>query len=191
MKISVQSWAGEGELGSLPPGEDGTAATIAAMQAAVDDALTDPVSARLLEQFETRRMPRDPELNVGQRVFFMLKPAFKFFRDPEGVELLRTPSYLALQTLFLTPGSGRVGADCDDLAMLGAALLARAGKKPVLVTVGRRQGGRFEHVLFGIQERGRVMYLDPQETELPGLMPYNVKKVRVWSMKPEKPRGVE
>jgi hypothetical protein len=54
-------------------------------------------------------------------------------------------------------------ADCDCLATLAAALLARMGQTPVFIVAGRSETGRFEHVLYGVLRKdGSVLPIDSQ-----------------------------
>ncbi len=63
-----------------------------------------------------------------------------FLRDPIGHELLHTPELLvaAIQQ------HGAVDVDCDDVAMLGAALGMAIGLRARFVMIGR--DGGYEHI---------------------------------------------
>lgn len=68
---------------------------------------------------------------------------FRFLRDPEGVELLRTPDAL----LDDIARGGYTSGDCDDAAVLGAALGRAAGLPARFVVFGwAGSEGPFTHV---------------------------------------------
>jgi hypothetical protein len=189
MKLAVQAWGGSATIGTLPEGDDGVAATIAAMQAVVDDALTDPISLALL-----RRLVAEFDIELtGPGVFAFCKEWVRFAKDPAGMELLRTPAYVAAGLLY-GEKAVRAWCDCDDLALLGCVLLTLGGLAPVLCTVGRSAGGRWEHVFFGFEIRpggplasDSVLPLDPQELAAPGEWPLDVERVALWRMRPARP----
>lgn len=149
-------------LGDIPPGDDGVAATIAAMQAVIDDAAAD---AEL------------PRASDARGVYEWCARNITFRRDPPGEETIVHPADL------IAAGAG----DCDDLACLGCAMLARIGYPPCLITVGRRAAGRFEHVFFGHFNPqppqggpAPVVPMDPQEKVPFGSWPEKARRVRVW-----------
>jgi len=174
MQLIVYTPRGRYDVGRLGGGDDGINATVAAMLAVVQDAVRSPDVAAL-----AKALPSDGA------IFNVLRGAQRFVRDPAEAELIRTPDVLAHEFAAL----GSMTGDCDDLACLGAALLAIQGTLPVLITVGRRPaglGGRLEHVFFGhlIDMRGEttranVFPLDPQETHAPGEWP-RVPRVRIF-----------
>lgn len=67
---------------------------------------------------------------------------FKFVPDPVGVELLRDPEY----QLTTFDNTGRILGDCDDAAILGAALAKAVGIRASFVAVGFTPGGPLRHV---------------------------------------------
>lgn len=62
-----------------------------------------------------------------------------FLRDPRGIELLTAPA----TQLTTIRSMGSASGDCDDVAVLGAALGLAIGLRARFVVVGRSQ---FEHV---------------------------------------------
>lgn len=74
----------------------------------------------------------------------------EFLRDPRGVELLHTPAYLLTQIAE----RGTVAGDCDDIAMLVAALGMAVGLRARFVVIGQRA---LEHVF--------TMLASPRGTE--------------------------
>ena len=69
-----------------------------------------------------------------------LERHIEFLRDPHGTELLQTPTRL----LVLLGTQGYAAADCDDVAMLGAALGLSIGLRARFQLIG--QGQQYEHV---------------------------------------------
>lgn len=195
------------ELGTLPRGDDGIAATIAAMQAAIDYAVfVEPTKSRLLtlayslgagtivgKGFTTwAESPGITLSDFADSVWAWLRDHVRFERDPKGIEYIRSPRDL----LDAIDTTGTAVGDCDDLATLGASIIAAAGLLPVLITVGRRASGRFEHVFFGlrhVQPDARldvtdIIPLDPQEGTPPGEWPKIARRVRLWSLNPTPPQ---
>jgi hypothetical protein len=163
------------DIADTPPGDDGTAATVAAMQGVIDHAVsvTGPALAASLGQV-CGDGPDAPE-----RLYHLLRAVVRFQRDPDGVELLRHPADVLRDLLAWR--SPRI--DCDDLALLGASALAVLGYRPALVTVGRRESGRFEHVYFGfIGNDGELVPMDPQEKVPFGEYGPKAKRIRVWAL---------
>ena len=77
----------------------------------------------------------------------------EFVRDPTGVELLQTPDYLLTQ---IRRGD-IVAGDCDDLAMLAAALGMSIGLRARFVALGR---GRLEHVFTELADPRTMHWTD-------------------------------
>jgi transglutaminase-like putative cysteine protease len=67
---------------------------------------------------------------------------FKFVPDPVGGELLRDPEYQLREYL----ARGQITGDCDDAAVLGAALGKAVGIRAKFVAVGFRNPGPLAHV---------------------------------------------
>lgn len=67
---------------------------------------------------------------------------FRFVRDPEGVELLKSPSVMLQEWEH----EGEASGDCDDAAILAAALAIAMGCKVRWVVLGFHRAGPFGHV---------------------------------------------
>ncbi len=67
---------------------------------------------------------------------------FQFVRDPSGVELLKSPAYM----LGERDRTGRIAGDCDDAAILGAAIALATGYRVRWVLLGFTPGAPFKHV---------------------------------------------
>ena len=118
-----------------------------------------------------------PPQNV-EDVYRLLRNWQSFTPDPRGIELVRTPRHLALQVERF----GLINCDCDDIAILGASMLAYLGLAPIFAVVGGSRHRfahihRFEHILFGWQHtpgelsRETVTLMDPQERRKIGHWP--------------------
>lgn len=76
----------------------------------------------------------------------------RYVRDPEGVELVKTPRKI------LETGTG----DCDDMSTLLAAMLMAVGNRCRFVLVGFRPGAPPSHVYTeAIGPQGMTYALDP------------------------------
>lgn len=91
--------------------------------------------------------------------------AFEF--DPPGVELVRTPAYLVEKIA----AQGYAAGDCDDVAVLGAALGMALGLPARYVLVGLTPSEPFEHVYAELGTPSGWVELD---TTKPAQMPPGV-----------------
>jgi hypothetical protein len=84
--------------------------------------------------------------------------------DPGNAELIRHPAYTAA-TIY---AEGHFRGDCDDLAVLLAAIAVRLGWN-VDLAVSARPGRDWEHVYIMVQDKvgARWETIDPQETDAP------------------------
>jgi hypothetical protein len=156
----------------LPGGDAGVFGTLWAMKAFVDDAVErSPLLAavaRELGQHCKTKMQR------AHAVYEFLKDNVRFAKDPAGLEHVRHPD----QLLHEIDRCGHASGDCDDVATLGAAMLKKLGLSPVFIVVGRRRGGRFEHVLYGVRNaNGKFFPIDSQHRMI-GTLPKKVKRVK-------------
>ncbi len=81
---------------------------------------------------------------------------FRFVPDPEGVELLKTPE-LMLEEVRRT---GEASGDCDDAAILSAALALELGYQVRFIVLGFKLGGDYGHVYTDISSGGPWLELD-------------------------------
>lgn len=121
-------------LQDIPGGAAGTRVTLAKMVELVRKAKTD-VYIRLLAGSIIAGLPHKAYAEQAAAVQRWVQDNVQYVRDIHGVETLTPPAYL-LRT--------RQG-DCDDQAMLVAALLASIGLKTAIVA-GGPSDQRFEHV---------------------------------------------
>lgn len=85
----------------------------------------------------------------------------EFLRDPENVEMLHGPAWQIKQILR---GPGIVQVDCDDVAMLGAALGKAIGLRARFVVVGFAPNKPFRHVWSELSPRGNEAWIDMDVT---------------------------
>lgn len=147
-------------------------ATLQAMRAMIHHTDVTQHVHRLATEIVARHANRDRRAWI-EDVFTLLSPAerggaMQFKPDVFGKEVLRHPDQLVKEIREHSTTS----ADCDDRAMLGAALLRAMGFKTVLIVVGKSRSGPYQHVFFGVvlgKGAGRVLALDPQECDRPGM----------------------
>ena len=193
MILVVETNAAAVAVGQMTGGDGGVAQTVAAIQALIDDATFgedaerfSAIAAGLLAS--TRFDAAPTPIAFADRLWLWCRERVRFLKDPDGVEYIRHPSTM----LDAIDRDGFALGDCDDLATLAATLIAAAGLRPVLVTVGRRRRGRFEHIFYGLRmsadrlDRASVYPLDPQEGNPPGSWPNNTPRVQLWSVSPSR-----
>lgn len=95
--------------------------------------------------------PRD-EVNQAAAIRKWVAAKFRFVKDPIGVELLETPTYL----LGKVKAQGYVQGDCDDAATISCALLMSIGIPCRLAAVafGDKSAG-YSHVFAVADPRDR------------------------------------
>jgi len=108
---------------------------------------------------------------AAYRIRDFLAGSVVFEFDPLGVELIRTPSYM----LDAMHQEGIARGDCDDVAVLGAALGMAAGLEARYVLVGLTPTEPFEHVYAELVTPDGPVELD---TTRPAQMPEGVTVFR-------------
>lgn len=86
---------------------------------------------------------------------------FQFVRDPRNVELLKSPRYMVREW----ERTGRITGDCDDAAILGAALSLACGYCVRWVLLGFHPGAPFKHVYAEASPTGRDPWTDYDVTK--------------------------
>lgn len=125
----------------LLPKDQGTVQTLAKMRQLVNDSLTTP-SLRAVAARTVLGCGRNLECQ-HQALRRWLVGHWRFLRDPSGVELLHRPERLLDQILQ----TGYATGDCDDVAILGAALGKVVGFPARFVVLGFfGTDGPFSHV---------------------------------------------
>lgn len=173
MNLLFRDDCGSGCTIPLSGGDTGTTETLVAMQEFVLDAMADPRMQTLASALATQ-VPRGDRLGQLYRVHHWLRERTTFKGDPWKLEHLRHP-VRALGEMVAMPAK-RTAMDCDDVAMLGAALVGLMGFKPKFIVTGRNPSGAFEHVFYGAQVGRQVIPFDPQEGTPPGQWPVTAKR---------------
>lgn len=124
----------------IPDGDAGTLATVEHMRALVNDRCAHPrIRDLALRIIGNAALPQQQI----ERIRSWLRTHVRFVPDPDVTELLHDPVLLA----EWIERDGRVGVDCDDVAMLGAALGKAIGIPARFVVVGFYQpNAAFGHV---------------------------------------------
>lgn len=122
-------------------GDYGSQQTLQKMRSLVNASLSVPVVVETANSIAATVPPRD-YLALAHAIRAWLQRNFHFVRDPVGVELLRDPVYQIRQWTT----NGYISGDCDDAAVLGAALGKANGIGARFVAVGFAPGGPLLHV---------------------------------------------
>lgn len=123
----------------IPEGDLGTRATLDAMEELVRGSLR----VELTRQYARHIMGGSGSpIARAQLLKAWLTPRYRFEPDPLELEVISAPD---LQ-LCRFQVDGFVSGDCDDLAVLVAALGILAGLRPRFVVIALETGGPFEHV---------------------------------------------
>lgn len=149
----------------LQPGLDGIEQTIRRMQAVVARAKT----SQMVQQVATAIVGSQPNRNVPAQLLALdqfLRACVRFKPDTLGAEVLRAPD----QLLHEIGVNGITGADCDDVAVLGASIAQSLGRRPYFVVCSKRVGGPWIHVHYAVQAvtGAKPIPFDPQERMRPG-----------------------
>jgi transglutaminase-like putative cysteine protease len=130
-------------LGWLPSDDGGTVRTLAAMASLANLAQVDPLTVETAHRIALRVPPRDT-LGYAQAIRRWLASNFRFVPDALDVETARAPHYLL--TMQRQQG-GLITGDCDDAAVLGAALGKSLGLRARFRTLAFPSlGNTFGHV---------------------------------------------
>ncbi len=127
-------------------GDLGAWQTLHRMRSLINAALVDPLVVGAAKDVAMTCPPADEEC-IARALREWLAGRFQFVRDPLGVELLHTPR-LMVQTIATR---GVFAGDCDDAAILGAALGKAVGLRARLRAIGFRRGGPLVHVIADVR----------------------------------------
>lgn len=130
-------------------GDYGSAQTLDRMRELVNRSLSVPLVVETANGIAASRPPRD-YLGIALAIRHWLASNFRFVRDPVGVELLRDPEYQLRQWMTY----GYITGDCDDVAVLGAALGKAVGIGARFVAVGFQPNRPLVHVFAVLTGRG-------------------------------------
>lgn len=120
----------------------GTLRTIEYMRAAVREGIVDPLTDRTVSHILSGVLYRTPSTQVAA-IRGWVEQHSLFQRDPHGAELIRR----VREQLTDIATRGAVQGDCDDAAVLAAALGKAAGFPARFVTLGFfRPGDHYRHI---------------------------------------------
>lgn len=137
-------------------GNFGTAQTVAKMRQLVNSSLTDPRVIQTARSIGMAFYPRDTD-SQARAIKDYLKEHFQFINDPRGVELLVAPGPM-LDTISKR---GIVAGDCDEAAILGAALGKAIGLRARFVLLGfTGRAGPYAHVFAILRGASSWVSLD-------------------------------
>ena len=139
---------------TIAGGDFGSRQTLGKMRGLVNRALTDPTVITTAKDVVAYVPPGDFE-GQAMAIGSWLAEHFQFVRDPLGVELLHEPRYM----LQVIDRRAFFSGDCDDAAVLGAALAKAVGLRARFRAIGFRRGGLLSHVIADVwTPRGWVQY---------------------------------
>ena len=125
----------------LPRNDFGTWLTLAIMRSRVIASIAHPVVREVAVSIASQAGSKNgTEQAVAIRHY--VEGHTQFLRDPDGAELLHDPVWQVRRILT----QGTVYADCDDVAMLAAALGKAVGLRARFVVVGFHENGPLQHV---------------------------------------------
>lgn len=167
---------------AIPPGDEGTEATIQAMRAVIDTTRLSGVVASAARDAAEEATEHPLLTSPAQALFDWMRRRIEFRPDPRGTEYLRHPDRIIQEIVR----SGRAEADCDDQTMLSAAMLRELGYEPVIVTARTDPEGDYRHVYAGLRQPfhapNEFIAFDPQECDRVGQNPDGIAAVTVWRM---------
>ena len=166
--VRKQSWTVQGEVGRtevFPVNKS----SLAHVQGLSHDYLANeshslPVRTLAEKVLESRGVrPNENRRQTAMILHRFVADDVPFIDDPMGFERMVSPAELAQQILNQSPGS--VGGDCDDKAVLLAALARSQGIEATVSFLDTDSDGEIDHAMT-------VMILDGQpvhaETTIPG-----------------------
>jgi transglutaminase-like putative cysteine protease len=132
---------------------------------------------QLTEHVVRLLQPKDYQSEIlGVRNFVAEHVRYK--NDPLTTEWVSDPERVASQVLTY----GRATADCDDIALIMAAMLRQVGRVVEWVTVGFGRPNNFSHVFARVQEpkSQRWIVVDPVAGSNEEAMLRRVSTYRIW-----------
>lgn len=166
-------------LSALPlPGSDfGTYLTLGAMRAMVYREFVLPL-VRLTATDIVAGLGGQDGAQQARMIREYLESSTEFLRDPDGVEMLHGPAWQIQQIRQ----RGMVQVDCDDVAMLGAALGKAVGLRARFVVVGFDQrNAPYRHVWSELSPRANAQWIDMDVTRPAQGLPFD-RISRVFTM---------
>lgn len=151
------------ERTTIPWGDTGSVATLAKMRSIVNASLVNPIVIAEGHRIANHIQARD-YFAIAQTIRFFLAQNFRFIADPIGIELVRTPEFLLRQF----NANGYMTGDCDDAAVIGAALGKAVGIPANFVAVGFKRNGPLLHVFTELRPKFSGVIVDLDVTKPAG-----------------------
>lgn len=163
----------------IPGGDAGVWLTLAAMRGLVRAGVADALTIETAQRIVSACPPRDVRCEAAT-LRAWLAQHFRFVRDPETQETLRSPR----RDLDQLARDGVVSGDCDDAAVLGATLGAAIGFRPYAVVTGfKYPGADFRHVFTTLPVDPRLTeWVDLDVTRPDGFVPPPVSRALGWQL---------
>lgn len=150
---------------TIPTGDAGIVATLAIMRQLVHD---DAVHPAIREWTAALVIDTGRNTTVQARAIYdWLDTLTQFLPDPSTSEALIRP--VDLLERIQTRGIGQI--DCDDLAMLAAAMACSIGLRARFVVVAFHPGGPFAHVYTEVAAPDGALWLAVDPTRPAGGLP--------------------
>lgn len=155
--------------GWVPRGDAGTYAVLAHMRKVAREGALDPLVRHMAVRI-VENVPGQDRRAQADAIRDWLIETTRFLPDPTNAELLHTPRRILE---ILQAGTPTVRIDCDDVAVLGAAVAGAIGLRARFVVVGfHAPDAPFRHVWTEIRPPNRARWIDlditRQSQELPG-----------------------
>lgn len=142
----------QSSLYQLPDGPEGTRATLDLMAELARANRTNPIIRGLAEKI-IADVPQKDYVGEARAVQQFVLHAIRYTQDIDGVETLKDP----VTTLASAMG------DCDDKALLAAALLRSIGHPARFVAVSFNDPNMYEHVY--VETRAGTVWIPLETTE--------------------------
>lgn len=168
-----------GFLSPLPDGDAGTFATLRAMQELSRRAALVPMVRQTAGQL-VQAVPYDKGNVHADLIRRWIEPRVYFLADPTYAEALHAPEWSLRQILT----RGTVGLDCDDVAMLAAALGLSIGLRARFVAVGfNSPEAPFRHVWTDLAALNRPAWVSVDPTrDTQGLGRFDIRRVAYYEV---------
>lgn len=137
-------------------GDSATYTTLGVMRQMLD-AAAQTYTVRAKAEAITRDCASYDDACVVHRLYNFVHRRVRYRLDPQGIELVKTPE----ATLREIDSHGTTGGDCDDSAVLLAALLQSLGYAVRFVALAERTGALLHHVVLEVAVGGSWIKLDP------------------------------
>lgn len=166
-------------LGFLFPGDGGIAQTVNALRSAIHFSLRRPEVRARAEGIVASVFERD-EVGEVRAVFEWVKAHYRYLRDINGVETIKSPEVIDAEI----SRQGFFQGDCDDVTGYLAALLKSIGYAVEAVTISiPGRGHEFRHIFPRVRLRsGKWVTLEATARKKPMGWEAKSDRVKVYSL---------